>query len=108
MCQKTVGVLSRLLADRRASVAPMLALLSLPLLGSLGAAVDYSRANSAPAAMQGAPHATALMLGKQSPNPDLAKAQSYFEGIFTRPEVQSIEITSAAQPGMNGTSISMT
>ena len=37
---------SRYLQDRRGSVAPMFALAVIPVFGLVGAAVDYSRANS--------------------------------------------------------------
>ena len=40
------------------------ALSIVPIVGFVGAAVDYSRANSAKAAMQAAADATALMLSK--------------------------------------------
>ena len=95
------------LKDRDASVAPLLALLALPLLGSVGAAVDFSRANSARAAMQAALDSTALMLAKESVNPDPQKGTSYFEALFARPEVQGLNVTTSAQPGMNGTTVSM-
>ena len=48
----------------------MLALGIIPLMGAVGAAVDYSRANSARTAMQAALDATALMLAKNAPNAD--------------------------------------
>jgi len=39
------------LKDRSGGVAPLLALAAIPIMGSVGAAVDYSRANSARTAM---------------------------------------------------------
>ena len=44
----------------------MLALAAIPLIGAVGAAVDYSRANSARTAMQAALDVTALMLSKDA------------------------------------------
>ena len=38
----------------------------IPIIGFVGAAVDYSRANSAKAAMQAAIDSTALMLSKDA------------------------------------------
>ena len=38
---------SRFLADQRAGVAPMFALAIVPIIGLVGAAVDYSRGNAA-------------------------------------------------------------
>src|SRR5436190_22924375 len=48
------------LRDRRAGVAPMFALALVPIVGFVGAAIDYSRANSVKVAMQAAVDATAL------------------------------------------------
>ena len=42
----------RFLTDRRGGVAPLLGLGLIPLMGMVGAAVDYSRANSVRTAMQ--------------------------------------------------------
>ena len=59
-------LLIRFLADRKASVAPILALLSIPLFGFVGAAVGYSRANLTRTAMQSALDAMTLMLAKNT------------------------------------------
>ena len=58
--------LRRLLKDCRGNVTPMFALAVIPIFGLIGAAVDYSRANSVRTAMQAAADATALMLSKES------------------------------------------
>ena len=47
--------LSRFLKDRRGGVAPMFAIAIIPVLGLVGAAVDYSRANSVRAGMHRPP-----------------------------------------------------
>ena len=47
-----------------ANVTITFALATIPMVGFVGAAVDYSRANSVKSAMQGASDATALMLSK--------------------------------------------
>ena len=77
-----------------ANVVTTFALTLLPIIGSVGAAVDYSRANSARTAMQAAVDATALMLSKTAPSlneTDLqTKASDYFSALFTRPEVTNI------------------
>src|SRR3954466_13843944 len=64
---------ARFLTDRRGGVAPLLALGLVPLVGMVGAAVDYSRANSVRTAMQAALDSTALMLSKDAQN--LSSAQ---------------------------------
>ena len=53
-------LLARFFKDRKAGVAPLLALGIIPLVGTVGAAVDYSRASSVRAAMQAAGDATAI------------------------------------------------
>ena len=50
------------------NVAMTFGLLAIPILGLVGSAVDYSRANSAKASMQAAADATALMLSKEAAN----------------------------------------
>ena len=49
-----------------ANVTVTFALATVPLVGFVGAAVDYSHANSVKAAMQAAVDGTALMLSKQA------------------------------------------
>ena len=55
------------LQDRRGGVAPMFALAIIPVIGLVGAAIDYSRANSIKAGMQAALDATALAMAKLAP-----------------------------------------
>ncbi len=87
----------RFLRDRKGGVAPMLALGIVPLVVAAGAAVDYSRANLVRTAMQNALDATALMLSKDAQNLSAAqldaKASSYFNSLFTRPEASGVQIT---------------
>jgi Flp pilus assembly protein TadG len=89
---------ARFLKDRRGGVAPMLALGLIPLVGAVGAAVDYSRANSVRSAMQGALDSTALMLSKDAQslntNNQLGdKATVYFNALFNRPEASNVQVT---------------
>jgi len=62
--QKLWELVRRFRADQRGNMVTMFALASLPLVGAVGAAVDYSRANSIKTAMQAASDSTALMLAK--------------------------------------------
>src|SRR6516164_11691660 len=68
----------------------------LPIMGFVGAAVDYSRANSDKAAMQAAVDATALWLSKNAATMTTAQlnqnATSHFNAVFTRTDVTSIVI----------------
>jgi Flp pilus assembly protein TadG len=90
-------MLLRFLKDRRASVAPMFALAIIPIFGLVGAAIDYSRANSVRTAMQAAADSTALMLSKDASSltaSQLAtKASGYFQAMFNRPEALNLTIT---------------
>ena len=64
--------------DRKGGVTPLIALGIIPLVGSVGAAVDYSRATS------------------------------YFTANFSRPEVHNVQIAVAASPVSGGASFNLT
>ncbi len=75
------------------NVAITFALATLPVIGTVGAAVDYSHANSVKVAMQAALDSTALMLSKEAATDSSAQLQTnalkYFNALFTRPEATS-------------------
>ena len=60
-------LLSRFWSDRSGNIALIFGLAIVPVLGAMGAAVDYSVANASRTAMQAALDNTALMLSKQMP-----------------------------------------
>jgi Flp pilus assembly protein TadG len=92
--------------DRRGGVAPMLALTALPLLASVGAAVDYTRASAARAAMQSALDSTSLAIARAvSRHETPPDAATLFSTIFTRAEVQGVSVTSAVQSSSGGSSV---
>ena len=82
---------------RGGNVVFTFALATVPIIGFAGAAVDYSRANSAKAAMQAAVDSTALMLSKDAQTLTTAqlnqKATAYFQALFNRTDVSNIAIT---------------
>jgi Flp pilus assembly protein TadG len=82
---------------RGGNVVFTFALATVPIIGFVGAAVDYSRANSAKAAMQAAVDSTALMLSKDAQTLTTAqlnqKATAYFQALFNRTDVSNIVIT---------------
>ena len=98
---------------RRGNIATTFAIAIIPILGFVGAAVDYSHANSVKVAMQAALDSTALMLSKDaSTTTDSALqtgALSYFNALFTRPEASGVTITATytttggSQVVVNGT-----
>src|SRR5262245_53579304 len=73
------------------------ALALVPVIGFVGAAVDYSRGNSAKAAMQAAVDSTALMLSKEAQNLTTSelnqRATNYFKALLNRTEVNNILVT---------------
>src|SRR5262245_37906165 len=72
------------------------ALAMIPMVGFVGAAVDYSRGNSAKAAMQAAVDSTALMLSKEALSLNStqlnARAMDIFRALFNRTDVFNISI----------------
>src|ERR1051325_2075043 len=84
-------------AANAANVTITFALATIPMVGFVGAAVDYSRANSVKAAMQAAADSTALMLSKvangMTQTQIQAKAVAYFNALFTRPEATGLQVT---------------
>jgi Mg-chelatase subunit ChlD len=86
----------RLLRTDGANVTATFALTLVPTMGFVGAAVDYSRANSARTAMQAAVDATGLMLSKYASTMTQAqlqtKATEHFNALFTRPEVTGVTV----------------
>ena len=89
-------LLARFWKNRQGGVAPMLAIAIVPLMGAVGAAVDYTRANAARAAFQTALDSTALTLSKtastQSGDQIQAAATNIFNALFSRPEVQNVAV----------------
>jgi Flp pilus assembly protein TadG len=99
-------LLGRFLRDRRAAVAPIFGLCLFPLVGSIGAAVDYSRANAMRTAMQAAVDSTGLMLSKTAQNLTAAQinssANSYFTALFNRPEASNVQMTTQLNSPQQG------
>jgi Flp pilus assembly protein TadG len=99
-------------AAQGGNIALTFGLATLPIIGAVGAAIDYSHANSVKAAMQSALDSTALMLARDAAdltdtNLD-SKALNYFKALFTRPEATNVTInatftqTSGSQVLVNG------
>jgi Flp pilus assembly protein TadG len=94
-----------------ANVTVTFALAVLPMAGFVGAAVDYSRANSVKAAMQAAADSTALMLSKTASKlSDTSldgKADEYFRAVFHRPAVASALKVSATYSTASGSQVTV-
>ena len=103
-------MLTRFLKDCRGGIAPMLALSALPLIGSVGVAVDFTRANAAKVQFQAALDSTALMLSKTATTQSGADLQTaannYFNALFTRTDTTNIVI-SAAYSSTGGSKVTL-
>jgi Flp pilus assembly protein TadG len=99
------------LQDRRASVVPMFALAIIPVIGLVGAAVDYSRANSIRSGVQGALDATALAMARLAPTlteTELkTQASAYFSALFSRPDAKNVDVN-AVYTTTNGSTLTIT
>lgn len=81
---------------RGGNVAITFAVVSLTIIGGVGAAIDYSRANSLKTALQSAIDSTALMLAKNAGNLTAAELEAqgdtFFAAVFKRPEAKKPKI----------------
>src|ERR1051325_3345485 len=103
-------MLLRFLADRRANVAPIFAIATIPVLGLVGMAVDYTRGNSVRAAVQAALDATGLAMARSAPTLTAAQLQQQssdtFFANFNRPDVKNI-VVSASYTTTNGSRLTL-
>ncbi len=98
---------------RGGNVAVIFAIALVPVISFVGAAIDYSRANSARSSMQAAMDSTALMLSKDLTSGTITasqvntKAQAYFAALYTNPDAQSVSVnaTYTAQNGNLGSTV---
>jgi Flp pilus assembly protein TadG len=94
MAKQFLDTLRKHLRDLRtatgANVTLTFALSTIPLVGFVGAAVDYSHANAVKTALQAAADATALTLSKTAMTLTegqlQTKATEYFNAVFIRPD----------------------
>ena len=101
---------SRLIGDTNGAVMPIFALALVPMMGLVGAAVDYARASSARTAMQASLDATTLMVAKEAStlpeNQTSTRATELFSASFNRDEVQSLQVSATVTNGSSGTTVS--
>ena len=88
---------SQFLKDRRGNVAPMMAMLAVPLIGSAGVAIDYTQASATRTAFQNALDATALAVSKTAATQSAADLQSAasarFNALFASPTARDVTVT---------------
>jgi Flp pilus assembly protein TadG len=98
MAKQFLDTLRKHLRDLRtatgANVTLTFALSTIPLVGFVGAAVDYSHANAVKTALQAAADATALTLSKTAMTLTegqlQTKATEYFNAVFIRPDADGL------------------
>src|SRR5262249_58343293 len=80
----------------KANVAITFGIAAIPVVALVGAAVDYSRGNSAKVALQAALDSTALLLSKEAGSLTQdqmnQKANDYFKANFHRPEAKNVVV----------------
>jgi Flp pilus assembly protein TadG len=80
---------TRFVGADEGNIAVIFAIALVPILGFVGVAIDYTRANAARSSMQAALDSTALMLSKDLSDGTIttsqitAKAQAYFTALYT-------------------------
>lgn len=98
-----MGVFNRFKADQGGSVAAMFGVAALPLIGLIGAAVDYSRAANERAKLQRAIDATVLTLVREprtsTPAQLSAKAGTVLAALYPVPPGVSVEPPSVRRSG---------
>jgi Flp pilus assembly protein TadG len=93
------GAARRFIRADRGNIAVTFAYALVPLLGFVGAAIDYTRANSARSSMQAALDSTALMLSKDLSQGTITtsqiatKAQAYFTALYTNADAKSVSVS---------------
>jgi Flp pilus assembly protein TadG len=93
------GAVTRFIRADDGNIAVIFAIALVPIIGFVGAAIDYTRANSARSSMQAALDTTALMLSKDLSEGTIttsqisAKASSYFSALYTNTDAKSVAVT---------------
>jgi Flp pilus assembly protein TadG len=97
------------------NIAVIFAIALVPIIGFVGAAVDYTRANAARSSMQAALDTTALMLSKDLSAGTITtaqittKAQAYFTALYTNTDAKSISVNATYTPSSSmGSTIQVT
>jgi len=81
------------------NIAVLFAIAAVPILSFVGAAIDYTRANSARSSMQAALDSTALMLAKDLSDGTITssqintKASAYFTALYTNTDARSVTVS---------------
>jgi uncharacterized protein YegL len=104
-------MLARFLSNTRGGVAPLMAVVAVPVLAVVGMAVDYTRANAARTAFQVSLDATALKLSRDAANIDgtalQTQATDTFNALYKHPEVNNITVTPTYTSAIDGSHLTL-
>lgn len=108
--------LGRLARDERGNIAVICAIVLVPILSFVGAAIDYSRASRARTSMQSALDTASLMVAKNLSDGKITAADvltagpAYFAALYTETDVQTVKASAAytANNGGKGSTVAMT
>ena len=105
-------LLAKFCCCEKGNIAVLFAIAAVPIISFVGAAIDYTRANSARSSMQAALDSTALMLAKDLTDGTIttsqigAKATAYFTALYTNTDAKSVAVTATyTQNTGNGSTI---
>ena len=94
------------------NIAILFGIAVIPIITFVGAAIDYTRANSARSSMQAAMDSTALMLAKDLTEGTISasqiadKADAYFRALYTNTDAKSVSINASyTQNAGNGSTV---
>jgi Flp pilus assembly protein TadG len=111
ICKRIRDSLALIGHNQRGNIAPIFAIALLPMLGFVGAAVDYTRANAARSSMQAAMDSAVLMVSKDAAaNPAMTAqqitdaAQTYFSALYHDTDATGITIKAVYTPSSSSTS----
>lgn len=97
--------------DTRGGVLPLFAVCIAVVFGAVGAAVDYSRANSSRTAMQAALDAAAILLAKEAPQLTQAqlgeRAKSYFLSNFANADAKNLAVSASVSNAAGANKIAL-
>ncbi len=110
------GLMNRFRKDQRGQIVVIFAIMLIPLLSFMGAAIDYARATRAKATMQSVLDSVSLMVAKDLSSGFIttaqvsSKAQTYFTALYTDSEAQAVTVsaTYTQASGSNGSTILVT
>ncbi|WP_245257011.1 pilus assembly protein [Nitrobacter sp. Nb-311A] len=104
-CKRIRNSLERFGRDFQGNIAPIFAIALLPVLGFVGAAVDYTRANAARSSMQAALDSAVLMVSKDAAaNPTMTSqqitnaVQRYFTSLYNDKSAFGVTVSATYTP----------